>query len=74
MAVETNARLTSEDTYNLLRESLMDRINDKESLIRTYAVIALSKLIGTEDPSEIVDGQLTTLETLLEIMSLDDAA
>ena len=52
----------------------MDRINDKESLTRTYAVIALSKLIGTEDPSEIVDGQLTTLETLLEIMSLDDAA
>ena len=74
MAVEANARLPSEDTYNLLRESLMDRIKDKESLIRTYAVVALSKLIGTEDPSEIVDGQLTTLETLLETMSLDDAA
>lgn len=66
--------LLSEDTYNLLRDSLMDRINDKESLIRTYAAVALSKLVGTEDPNEIQEGQRTTLETLLETMSLDDAA
>lgn len=73
-AVEADVHLPSEDTYNLLRDSLMDRINDKESLIRTYAAVALSKLVGTEDPNEIQEGQRTTLETLLEAMSLDDAA
>lgn len=52
----------------------MDRINDKEPLIRTYVAVALSKLVGTEDPNEIQEGQRTTLETLLETMSLDDAA
>ncbi|KAF9010128.1 nuclear condensing complex subunit [Cyathus striatus] len=34
-----------EDTYAILKESLIQRISDKESLIRAHSVIALSKLI-----------------------------
>ncbi|TFK34512.1 nuclear condensing complex subunit [Crucibulum laeve] len=63
-----------EDTYELLRESLMERICDKESLIRVHAVIALSKLIGSEDPDEVEDGEKTILEVLLDVVSHDPAA
>ncbi|KAK2461192.1 hypothetical protein APHAL10511_006719 [Amanita phalloides] len=63
-----------EDTYSSLRTSLVDRVNDKEPVIREYAVVALSKLAGTEDPHEIQEGEKTILEMLLEIMSFDDAA
>ncbi|PFH49330.1 hypothetical protein AMATHDRAFT_76233 [Amanita thiersii Skay4041] len=62
-----------EDTYNSLRDNLMDRISDKESLIRVYAVIALSKLVGTEDPSELEEGQPTILGVLLDLTCFDDA-
>ncbi|KAF8182055.1 nuclear condensing complex subunit [Pholiota molesta] len=51
-----------EDVYNELRGALMDRLNDKETLIRAHAVIALSKLIGN------------ILQTLLEVISTDPAA
>ncbi|KAF8635423.1 hypothetical protein AX15_000413 [Amanita polypyramis BW_CC] len=63
-----------EDTYNLLRENLMDRVRDKEPLIRVYAVVALSKLVGTEDPSEVQEDEKTILDVLLEITCFDDAA
>ena len=66
--------LSSEETYNLLRDGLMERVNDKESLIRAYAVVALSKLVGSEDPNEVQEGERTMLDILLEITRFDDAA
>ncbi|KAM6503310.1 Nuclear condensing complex subunit [Amanita muscaria] len=63
-----------EEMYSLLRGSLVERVSDKESLIRAYVAVALSKLVGTEDPNEVQDGGKTILETLLEITCLDDAA
>ncbi|KAF8069093.1 nuclear condensing complex subunit [Lyophyllum atratum] len=62
-----------EDTYNLLRDGLMDRICDKESLIRAHAVIALSKLVGSEDPDEVEPGEKSILEVLLDMISYDPA-
>ncbi|KAF9476968.1 hypothetical protein BDN70DRAFT_811386 [Pholiota conissans] len=63
-----------EDAYNELRTALMDRLNDKETLIRAHAVIALSKLIGSEDPDEVEQGEQTILQTLSEVISTDPAA
>lgn len=64
----------SEDTYNVLRDSLVERLCDKEPLIRSHAVMALSKLVGSEDPSEIQPGEQTILEVLLDVLCHDPAA
>lgn len=63
-----------EDTYNVLRDSLVERLCDKEPLIRSHAVMALSKLVGSEDPSEIQPGEQTILEVLLDVLCHDPAA
>ncbi|CAA7257465.1 unnamed protein product [Cyclocybe aegerita] len=62
-----------EDTYTELRDALTDRMNDKESLIRAQSVMALSKLVGSEEPDEIEQGEQTILQTLLEAVSADPA-
>ena len=66
--------MSSEETYNLLRDGLMERVSDKESLIRAYVAVALSKLVGSEDPNEAQEGEKTILEILLEITRFDNAA
>jgi condensin complex subunit 3 len=52
----------------------MDRICDKESLIRSHTIIALSKLIGSEDLSEMEPGEKTILEVLLDVICYDLSA
>ena len=66
--------LFSEDAYNELRDSLIQRVYDKETLVRVHVVIALSKLVGTESPDEIEQGEQTILQTMLDIVSTDPAA
>ncbi|KAJ7485781.1 nuclear condensing complex subunit [Mycena latifolia] len=64
-----------EDSYLALRESLLERATcDKESTIRAQAVAALSRLIGSEDPSELQDGERSILDVLLDVLSSDPAA
>lgn len=60
----------SEDLYTNLRTALLDRISDKEAPIRVQAVIALSKLCGSEDPAEIEEGP-SAIEVLGEVLSTD---
>ncbi|KAF9066728.1 nuclear condensing complex subunit [Rhodocollybia butyracea] len=62
-----------ESTYNQLRDSLIERLCDKEPLIRAHAAIALSKLVGTEDPTEMRHGEKTCLDLLLECTQYDTA-
>ncbi|KAJ7669544.1 nuclear condensing complex subunit [Mycena polygramma] len=63
-----------EDSYLALRESLIERSTcDKESTIRAQAVSALARLVGSEDPSELQDGEKSILEVLLDVLSLDPA-
>lgn len=52
----------------------MQRLYDKETIIRVHVVIALSRLVGTESPDEIEQGERTILQTLLDIISTDPAA
>ena len=63
----------SEDAYNGLRSSLIQRLYDKETIIRVHVIIALSKLVGTESPDEIEQGKRTILQMLLDTISLDPA-
>ncbi|KAJ2914546.1 hypothetical protein MD484_g5881, partial [Candolleomyces efflorescens] len=63
-----------EDTYSLLREGLIERLNDKETLIRAHAAAALSKLVGSEDPDEMEEGEQSVLDILLEVLATDSSA
>ncbi|PBK90011.1 ARM repeat-containing protein [Armillaria gallica] len=63
-----------EDTYDILRDGLIERICDKEPLIRSHAVAALSKLAGTEDPDELQADERTILELLLDVVTYDHSA
>ncbi|KAI3616327.1 condensin subunit cnd3 [Moniliophthora roreri] len=69
----TNIGEIDEETYNLIRENLIQRLNDKEGLIRAHSVVALSKLIGTEDSDELEDGESTVEELLLDALCYDSA-
>ena len=63
----------SEDLYSTLRSSLMERARDKESTIRVQAVVALSKLAGSEDISELEDGEQTIMDMLIDCLQYDPA-
>lgn len=57
-----------------MREGLIERLNDKETIIRAHAAAALSKLVGSEDPDEMEDGEQSALDILLEVLASDSAA
>ncbi|KAG6830471.1 hypothetical protein H0H87_008044 [Tephrocybe sp. NHM501043] len=64
----------SEDIYSELRSLLLDRVHDKESTVRVQVVIALSKLAGSDDPSDLEDGEQTILEVLLDTLEHDSSS
>ncbi|KAG6849522.1 hypothetical protein H0H93_007772 [Arthromyces matolae] len=65
--------IVREDTYNFLKDGLIDRICDKEAVIRAHAAMALSRLAGTEDPDEVAPGEKTILEILTDVLTFDPA-
>ncbi|KIK68659.1 hypothetical protein GYMLUDRAFT_68514 [Collybiopsis luxurians FD-317 M1] len=70
----TNIGEIDESTYNKLRENLIERLCDKEPLIRAHSAVALSKLVGTENPDELGPGEKTSLDLLLECTQYDPTA
>lgn len=58
----------------MLRPALIERVHDKETLIRVQAAVALSKLCGSEDPSDVEENEQTTIDVLLDTLSCDPAA
>ena len=60
--------------YAKLRSALMERVRDKEPIVRVQAVIALSKLCNSEDPVEDEDGQPSGAEVLEDILAHDPSA
>jgi condensin complex subunit 3 len=58
----------------MLRSGLIERVHDKETLIRVQAVVALSKLCGSEDPSDVEEDEQTAIDVLLDTLSCDPAA
>ncbi|KAF8207192.1 nuclear condensing complex subunit [Mycena galopus ATCC 62051] len=59
------------DIYNALQEALLDRIHDKEAMVRLPVVVALSKLAAGEDPEEIPAGEQSLLQVLIDTLSSD---
>ncbi|KAE9396732.1 hypothetical protein BT96DRAFT_921993 [Gymnopus androsaceus JB14] len=58
--------------YYDLRDKLLDRLNDKETSIRSQASIALCKFYGLDDPEELEERDLESLsEVLLESLAYD---
>jgi condensin complex subunit 3 len=57
-----------------LRAALIERVNDKEIPVRVQAVIALSKLCGSEDPSELSKGEQTVSDILIDILAHDTSS
>ncbi|KAL0578384.1 chromosome condensation complex Condensin, subunit G [Marasmius crinis-equi] len=70
----TNIGEIDEETYGLIRKNLIERIHDKEPIIRAHSVVALSKLVGTEDPDELEVGESTAEELILDALCFDTAA
>ncbi|PFH49328.1 hypothetical protein AMATHDRAFT_147847 [Amanita thiersii Skay4041] len=60
-----------EEIYMDLRTALLDRMTDKETSVRVQVVIALAKLAGSEDPSEITEGELLVLDVLIDSLTHD---
>ena len=53
MLIVDGDRIHSQDVYNELRSCLLERLHDKESLVRANCAIALCKLSASEDPEEV---------------------
>ena len=70
----TYVPFVSEDLYSELRTSLIERLDDKESVVRAQAILALSKLVGCEDPQEIQDDEQPIVMYLLDSLCYDHAA
>ncbi|KAF8548053.1 hypothetical protein OG21DRAFT_814500 [Imleria badia] len=63
-----------EDVYHVLRAALIERVHDKETNIRVQAAVALSKLCGSEDPSDVEDDEQTAIDVLFDTLGCDPAA
>ncbi|KAG0227520.1 hypothetical protein BGW42_002912 [Actinomortierella wolfii] len=71
IALSTNSLgAMDDDLYQQLKESLMERIRDKEAAVRVQAVFALSKLQGGDEEG---DGD-SVVQKMLDVMRHDPAA
>ncbi|KIK68741.1 hypothetical protein GYMLUDRAFT_190085 [Collybiopsis luxurians FD-317 M1] len=77
-AVQISAELVfslgeiDDKVYYDLRNKLLERINDKETSIRSQAAIALCKFHGIDDPQELKERKLDSLEeVLIESLAYD---
>lgn len=61
---------SSEDLYKLLRETLIDRVKDKEVPIRVQTTIALSRICGADEEDE----KPTIIDILEETIQYDPSA
>ena len=70
MLIQT--KYISEDVYDNLRRALLNRRRDKEAAIRAQAVLALTKLMGS-DSEDVAAGEASILEHILESICGDSA-
>ncbi|KAJ6460347.1 nuclear condensing complex subunit [Mycena vitilis] len=59
------------DIWDRLRAALLERIHDREAMVRVQVVIGLSKLAASEDPSEVEAGEKTLVQVLMETLESD---
>lgn len=63
----------SQEVYVELRAALLERLYDKEPLIRAHCVVAMSKLALSEDPKELDEDEQPLLVCLLTSLCCDPA-
>jgi condensin complex subunit 3 len=63
----------SDDLYVLLRQSLLERSKDKESVVRVQAALGLAKLQSGEDEADLEDGEESLGDVLLDLLRYDPA-
>ncbi|KAG0021693.1 hypothetical protein BGZ81_008818 [Podila clonocystis] len=75
IALSTNSLgAMDDDLYTQLKDSLMERVKDKESAVRVQAVFALSKLqSGEEDEVENNDEE-NVVQVMIDLMQHDPSA
>ena len=64
----------SEDLYEKLRSALIERARDKESAIRVQAIVALSKIFSSENPSDLEDDEPSILDVMQDALTYDTSA
>lgn len=74
MGLSTLTISRSEETYGKLRDHLIDRTCDRESVIRCCAVVALSRLVDSEDISEFFNDRSSIIHVLLDSLCSDPSA
>ncbi|KAF9586163.1 hypothetical protein BGW38_009060 [Lunasporangiospora selenospora] len=64
-----------DDLYNQVKDSLMERVSDKEAAVRVQAVFALSKLQGGDDEGELGENaEDSVAQRLVDLMQHDPSA
>lgn len=61
----------SEDLYSHLRATLLERLHDKEAIVRAQAATSLAKLSFSEEQSDLEEDEPTILEAVLDAMAHD---
>jgi hypothetical protein len=68
----TNEFASSDDIYEMLRSSLLERAQDKETFVRLQAVIALAKLQRGEDEQN-EEREVYLSDILIDMLQHDPA-
>lgn len=65
----------SDDSYQQLKDALLERVRDKEATVRMQAVVALSKLQQADDDEAAADDEEETSVTavLVDVLTHDPA-
>jgi len=61
----------SEGLYQEIREALLGRLHDKEPQIRAISAASLAKLLPTEEPDDISEGETSILDALVDVLKYD---
>jgi condensin complex subunit 3 len=64
----------SEDIFTLLRDAILRRVQDKEAIVRSQAVLALSKLCITEIDDDSGSDDVPVIDMLLDSLAHDPSA
>ncbi|KAF9648455.1 ARM repeat-containing protein [Thelephora ganbajun] len=63
--------LMDEGLYQEMRGALLGRLHDKEPQIRAISAASLAKLLPTEEPDDVTEGETSILGALVDVLEYD---